>query len=222
MFPQTLLNPSAICESAAQLLFMNVQWVRSLSAFTSLPIQDQLLLLEESWLDLFILGASQFLPLMDLGIVVQASEVMQREPHLAESFLKSVEEFQETLKKISQFQLDPHEYACLRAIVLFKTTFNKSASNTHGLKDKEKKLNEFSKISVIQDDAQMRLNKYISVTYPKQPLRFGKILLLASSGFRIVSASTIEELFFKKVISDTPIVAIISNMYKNQVITNNN
>ncbi|RZC37716.1 tailless [Asbolus verrucosus] len=212
VFAPAMLNPSAICESAAQLLFMNVQWVRSIPAFTSLPLSDQLLLLEESWLDLFILGAAQFLPLMDLNVVVQACGVLQQEPQRAESFLKDVNEFQEALKKISQFQLDPHEYACLRAIVLFKTSFDKPSSS-----NQERTTAENAKISVIQDDAQMRLNKHVSVTYPKQPLRFGKILLLASSTFRTISASTIEELFFKKVIRDTPIVAIISNMYKNQL-----
>nr|4XAI_A Chain A, Maltose-binding periplasmic protein,Tailless ortholog [synthetic construct]4XAI_B Chain B, Maltose-binding periplasmic protein,Tailless ortholog [synthetic construct] len=201
--------PSAICESAAQLIFMNVQWVRSIPAFTCLPLSDQLLLLEESWLDLFVLGAAQFLPLMDFSVLVEACGVLQQEPHRRDAFLKEVADFQETLKKISQFQLDAHEFACLRAIVLFKTSFEKPSSSSN----QEKTTTESAKISVIQDDAQMRLNKHVTTTYPKQPLRFGKILLLVSSTFRTISGRTIEDLFFKKVIRDTPIVAIISNMY---------
>lgn len=197
---------------------MNVQWVRSIPAFTSLPLSDQLLLLEESWLDLFVLGAAQFLPLMDFSVLVQACGVLQQEPHRRESFLKEVTEFQDALKKLTQFQLDPHEFACLRAIVLFKTSFEKPSSSSN----QEKATTESTRISVIQDDAQMRLNKHVATTYPKQPLRFGKILLLVSSTFRMISARTIEDLFFKKVIRDTPIVAIISNMYKNQILGNNN
>ncbi|KAJ3627314.1 hypothetical protein MTP99_014703 [Tenebrio molitor] len=219
VFVPPMLNPSAICESAAQLLFMNVQWVRSIPAFTSLPLSDQLLLLEESWLDLFLLGAAQFLPLIDFSVLVQACGVLQQEPHRSEIFLKEVNEFQETLKKITQFQLDPHEFACLRAVVLFKTSFTKPTSSSS---NQQKTTSESAKISIIQDDAQMRLNKHVSATYPKQPLRFGKILLLVSSTFRTISAGTVEELFFKKVIRDTPIVAIISNMYKNQILGNNN
>jgi nuclear receptor subfamily 2 group E protein 1 len=130
VFVPPMLNPSAICESAAQLLFMNVQWVRSIPAFTSLPLSDQLLLLEESWLDLFLLGAAQFLPLIDFSVLVQACGVLQQEPHRSEIFLKEVNEFQETLKKITQFQLDPHEFACLRAVVLFKTSFSKPTSSS--------------------------------------------------------------------------------------------
>ncbi|NP_001034502.1 tailless [Tribolium castaneum] len=218
IFPPTMINPSAICESAAQLIFMNVQWVRSIPAFTCLPLSDQLLLLEESWLDLFVLGAAQFLPLMDFSVLVEACGVLQQEPHRRDAFLKEVADFQETLKKISQFQLDAHEFACLRAIVLFKTSFEKPSSSSN----QEKTTTESAKISVIQDDAQMRLNKHVTTTYPKQPLRFGKILLLVSSTFRTISGRTIEDLFFKKVIRDTPIVAIISNMYKNQILGNNN
>ncbi|KAH0821825.1 hypothetical protein GEV33_000966 [Tenebrio molitor] len=90
VFVPPMLNPSAICESAAQLLFMNVQWVRSIPAFTSLPLSDQLLLLEESWLDLFLLGAAQFLPLIDFSVLVQACGVLQQEPHRSEIFLKEI------------------------------------------------------------------------------------------------------------------------------------
>ncbi|KAH0822137.1 hypothetical protein GEV33_000654 [Tenebrio molitor] len=160
VFVPPMLNPSAICESAAQLLFMNVQWVRSIPAFTSLPLSDQLLLLEESWLDLFLLGAAQFLPLIDFSVLVQACGVLQQEPHRSEIFLKEVNEFQETLKKITQFQLDPHEFACLRAVVLFKTSFSKPTSSSS---NQEKTTSESAKISIIQDDAQMRLNKHFDV-----------------------------------------------------------
>lgn len=49
-----------LCETAARILFMNVNWTKSVPAFVSLPLQDQLLLLEESYRELFVLGAAQF------------------------------------------------------------------------------------------------------------------------------------------------------------------
>lgn len=214
-FIPNLLNPSAICETAAQLLFVNVQWVQTIPFFLTLPLHDQILLLEESWLDLFLLGAAQFLPLFDLRSVVQACGILsENSQQEIENFLKQVNDFQEIVKRIQQFQLDAHEYACLRTIVLFRTTFDKPSSSVN-----EKKLPvDIGRIGVIQEDAQMRLNKHICTIYPKQPLRFGKILLLVSATFRTISANTIERLFFKKVIRDTPIVAIISNMYKNKFV----
>lgn len=216
-FIPSLLNPSAICETAAQLLFVNVQWVQTIPFFLTLPLHDQILLLEESWLDLFLLGAAQFLPLIDLRAVVQACGILSENSQDIEIFLKQVNDFQEIVKRIQQFQLDAHEYACLRTIVLFRTTFDKPSSSSSSANEKKLPV-DIGRIGVIQEDAQMRLNKHVCTMYPKQPLRFGKILLLVSATFRTISANTIERLFFKKVIRDTPIVAIISNMYKNKFV----
>ncbi len=55
-----LNNPETVCETAARLLFMFVTWVRSIPAFTSLDLKDQLALLEDGWKENFILLASQF------------------------------------------------------------------------------------------------------------------------------------------------------------------
>lgn len=47
-------------ETAARLLFLTLNWVKSLPAFRSLPSSDQLILLEDHWSELFILNAAQF------------------------------------------------------------------------------------------------------------------------------------------------------------------
>jgi hypothetical protein len=53
-------NPEAMCEVAARLLFMSVKWAKNVPAFLGLPFRDQVLLLEEGWRELFVLGAAQF------------------------------------------------------------------------------------------------------------------------------------------------------------------
>lgn len=217
ILPPAVVNPAAICESAARLLFMNVQWTKSIPSFTLLPLSDQLLLLEESWRELFVLGSAQFLPLTELSCLVQACGILQRdENHTA--FLQNVQEFQDILVSIRQFQLDHQEYACLRTILLFKTSFEKagtggsSSSPSHG---DVKVLTDLTKVASIQDETQLTLNKYISTAHPGQPLRFGKLLLLLPN-LRNVFGETIEELFFRKTIGHIPIVRIISDMYKSQ------
>lgn len=191
---------------------MNVQWAKSLNTFTSLPFCDQLLLLEESWRELFVLGAAQFLPLVDLTSLVSVCGTLQSIGDT--SFLQSVQEFQNVLSNIRQFQLDQQEFACLRAIILFKVSFEKpSSSSTPPLETKA--LSEPGKVARIQDDTQLTLNKYISTAHPEQPLRFGKLLLLLPS-LRNISSETIEDLFFRKTIGNIPIVRIICDMYKSQ------
>ncbi|KAF5276732.1 hypothetical protein FQR65_LT03957 [Abscondita terminalis] len=183
-------SPSHICEAAARLLFFNVTWAKSVPTFTSLPIEDQLLLLEESWRELFILGAAQYLPPLQLNLLIHSSNIVKEEPEKVMAFEKEVNEFQCALSKVMQFRIDPHEFACLRAMLLFKTT--------HG-NQRNHKIREFDKVSAVQENTQLMLNKYILTAYPSQPLRFGKLLLLLPV-LQTVRSSTIEELFFKNTI----------------------
>lgn len=207
LIPPPTLNPAVVCESAARLLFMNVQWARSMNSFTSLPLSDQLLLLEESWRDLFVLGAAQFLPNVDLTVLITMNGSLE---HV---FLHNVQEFQNILTNLRQFQMDQQEFACLRAIILFKSLEKPSSSSSPITENRV--LSESTQIARIQDDAQLTLSKYISTTHPEQPLRFGKLLLLIPS-LRNISGQTIEDLFFRKTIGNIPIVRIICDMYKSQ------
>lgn len=118
-------SAETLCESAARLLFMNVQWAKSVPAFTALHYRDQLLLLEESWRELFVLGAAQFL----LPLELSARGLATRQDALQQE----LKVFQETLVKFEALSVDPHEYACLRAIVLFKTG-EITAQHTNGSK----------------------------------------------------------------------------------------
>ncbi|XP_024081651.1 nuclear receptor subfamily 2 group E member 1 isoform X2 [Cimex lectularius] len=190
---EVLSNPEAICESAARLLFMNVRWAKNVPAFTGLNMKDQTTLLEESWRELFLLGWAQLLPLTDLAILVANS------PRL----LQEAATFQDTLAKLRSLGLDHHEFACLRAVILFKTA----------LEGEGKSLVDVASIAALQDQTQVTLNKYVSTAYPDQPYRFGKLLLLLPS-LRLVSANTIEEMFFRRTIGPIPIERIICDMYR--------
>lgn len=100
--------PETVCEAAARLLFLNVQWARGVPAFTGLSMRDQLLLLQESWSELLVLAAAQF-----------ALPVGQEVLGLGHEDYRLV--LQDTLSKFAGLAVDVHEYSCLRAIVLFKT-----------------------------------------------------------------------------------------------------
>ena len=66
-------NPDTICEAAARLLFMSVKWAKNVPAFLSLPFRDQVVLLEEGWRELFVLGAAQFQMPLDAAPLVAAA-----------------------------------------------------------------------------------------------------------------------------------------------------
>ncbi|KAJ8893414.1 hypothetical protein PR048_006005 [Dryococelus australis] len=113
-------SAEAVCESAARLLFMNVKWAKNVPAFTALNMHDQLLLLEASWRELFVLGAAQFLPPLDLGAVVASCGALHVDRRRL-PLLHEVKLFQDTLDEFRHVHVDHHEFACLRAIALFKT-----------------------------------------------------------------------------------------------------
>ena len=196
---QQRLSRENISESAARLLFMNVRWAQHVPAFSSLPYRDQLLLLEESWRELFVLSASQF------NLPVEMATLIDN-PSSSVGILSELKNFQDAISKFQQMNVDATEYACLRAILLLKTSVDSNGDDHRELRDQVA-------ITSLQDQAQLTLSKYIEKAYPTQPSRFGKLLLLLPA-LKSVSSQAIEELFFKKTIGSIPLERIICDMYK--------
>ena len=67
-------------------------------------------------------------------------------------------------------------------------------------------------VEMLQDQAQCILSDYIRSRHPRQPTRFGRLLLLLP-GLKTVRASTVEGLFFKDTVGDTPIHKLVLDMY---------
>ena len=203
--PATAAAAENISEIAARLLFMNVRWAQHVPAFATLPYRDQMVLLGETWRELFVLSAAQF------HLPVEMAD-MSSETSL--SALTELKGFQETIHKFQAMGVDGTEFACLRAIVLLKTTLESSAAAADSEEMKSpRELRDQAAINALQDQAQITLNKYIATAYPAQPQRFGKLLLLLPA-LRAVSARTVEEVFFKKTIGAIPLEKIICDMYK--------
>lgn len=121
------LNVHYICESGSRLLFLSVHWARSIPAFQLLPLDTQISLLRGCWAELFTLGLSQCSQTLPLSTVLfslitqlQAS-ISQRK--LSASKVKQITEhirqIQEIAMSMARLQVDEHEYAYLKAIILF-------------------------------------------------------------------------------------------------------
>ncbi|KAJ8983253.1 hypothetical protein NQ317_015601 [Molorchus minor] len=199
--PPHIPNPAVICESAARLLFMNVQWTKSMTSFTLLPLSDQILLLQrelEGTIHLRRCAISSTGRHVTFGTPLWNNGTGRKSRCIS-----------------TQFLLDQHEFACLRAIVLFKTSFDTAGPSSSPVQVQEKVLADPAKITSLQDETQLTLNRYIATAHPGQPLRFGKLMLSLPS-LRNVSTNTIEQLFFRQTIGNIPIVRIICDMYRAQ------
>ncbi|KAL1007590.1 hypothetical protein UPYG_G00088810 [Umbra pygmaea] len=197
VYPSSTEN---VYETSARLLFMSVKWAKNLPVFSNLPFRDQVILLEEAWSELFLLCAIQWsLPLDSCPLLSlpDLSPTVQSKTSYTSMDLRLI---QEVFSRFKALAVDPTEFACLKAIVLFKP-------ETRGLKDPEQ-------VENLQDQSQVMLGQHIRSHYSSQPARFGKLLLLLPS-LRFVSSERIELLFFHRTIGNTPMEKLLCDMFKN-------
>ncbi|XP_056243126.1 photoreceptor-specific nuclear receptor [Seriola aureovittata] len=200
MSPYTSSCSESVYETSARLLFMSVKWAKNLPVFAHLPFRDQVILLEEAWSEMFLLCAIQWSLPMDrcpLLSLPDLSPTQQAKIGLPTADLRILEEVFNRFKALA---VDPTEFACLKAIVLFKP-------ETHSLKDPER-------VENLQDQSQVLLGQHIHSIYPSQSARFGRLLLLLPS-LRFVSSEKIEQLFFHRTIGSTPMEKLLCDMFKN-------
>ncbi|XP_074660959.1 nuclear receptor subfamily 2 group E member 1-like [Tubulanus polymorphus] len=192
----------SVYETAARLLFMSVKWARNIPSFLQLPFRDQAILLEESWGELFILSAAQWSLPIDPGTLLTASGMVSpvsRVNEKATTIVSQIRCLQDIISRFNNIRVDATEFACLKALVLFKP-------ETRGLKDTHQ-------VETLQDQAQLMLNEYSFSQHVSTKVRFGRLLLLLPT-LRTVSAKIIEELFFRKTIGSVPIERLLSDMFK--------
>ncbi|XP_048004154.1 photoreceptor-specific nuclear receptor [Leguminivora glycinivorella] len=192
------LGVESAAETAARLLFMAVKWAKNLPSFASLAFRDQVILLEEAWSELFLLNAIQWcLPLDAACTALFGSDQTDQESGASSGVLRRL---REVLGRYRAVLVDPAEFACMKAIVLFK-------SETRGLKDP-------LQIENLQDQAQVMLMTHARAAHAAAPARFGRLLLLLPL-LRLVSPHQLEREFFAKTIGQTPMEKVLADMYKN-------
>ncbi|XP_062998444.1 photoreceptor-specific nuclear receptor [Elgaria multicarinata webbii] len=198
--PYSPASPESVYETSARLLFMAVKWAKNLPVFSNLPFRDQVILLEEAWSELFLLCAIQWsLPLESCPLLSVSELAPTLNGKLASGGM-DLRALQEIIARFKGLLVDPTEFACMKAIVLFKP-------ETRGLKDPDQ-------VENLQDQSQVMLGQHNQIHYPNQPVRFGKLLLLLPS-LKFISSERIELLFFRRTIGNTPMEKLLCDMFKN-------
>ncbi|KAH3730105.1 hypothetical protein DPMN_056085 [Dreissena polymorpha] len=183
-------------ECSARLLFMAVRWAKNLPSFANLPFRDQVILLEETWGELFLLCSIQWSMPMDACPMLGNQEQVQAKSGPLAADIRTLQEIFARFKNIG---VDPGEFACLKAVSLFKP-------ETRGLKDPHQ-------VESLQDQAQVMLGQHIRAQHPTQPVRYGRLLLILPS-LRFISTDSIEKVFFGRSIGHTPMEKLLCDMFK--------
>ncbi|KAM6960911.1 photoreceptor-specific nuclear receptor [Aplochiton taeniatus] len=192
--------PESVHETSARLLFMSVKWAKNLPVFSHLPFRDQVILLEEAWSELFLLCAIQWSLPLDSCPLLSLPDLSPAQQSKSSHLATNLRVLEEAFHRFKVLAVDPTEFACLKAIVLFKP-------ETRGLKDPEQ-------VENLQDQSQVMLGQHIHSIYPSQSARFGRLLLLLPS-LHFVSSERIENLFFHRTIGNTPMEKLLCDMFKN-------
>ncbi|XP_030622427.1 photoreceptor-specific nuclear receptor [Chanos chanos] len=193
-------GPESVYETSARLLFMSVKWAKNLPVFSHLPFRDQVILLEEAWSELFLLCAIQWSLPLDSCPLLSLPDLSPPQQSKNSPSASDLRILQEVFSRFKALAVDPTEFACLKAIVLFKP-------ETRGLKDPEQ-------VENLQDQSQVMLGQHIHTLYSSQAARFGRLLLLLPS-LHFISSERIELLFFHRTIGNTPMEKLLCDMFKN-------
>ncbi|XP_023245725.1 nuclear receptor subfamily 2 group E member 1-like [Copidosoma floridanum] len=182
----SLLPAENVYEFAAKLLFLAVKWPRSISSFLQLPYRDQAILLEESWCELFVLTAAQWNFPVEESQLVPASLPAERKQALSDEARR----LRELLARCAILRIDHSEYACLKAIVLFK-------GESRGLCDA-------ARITALQEQT-------VSVLSDRGAGRVGHLLMLLPPA-RALCRRTLQELLFKPTVGDIGVERLLDDM----------
>lgn len=190
---QLVTSANELYTISLRTLYEVITWARNVPTFTSLPFNDQTLLLEQSWADMFLLSLARWNVPVEIDILIElGSKKNGGYMEVNEDVISDLLRLKGIVQKFNVMRLDSTEYSCVKAIILFKPDIRGIDACNH--------------IANLQDQAQVMLQDYTRSRGPRT--RFGRILLKIPL-LAEVSPSLVEMSFFKGKLED-----LNGNMWK--------
>ncbi|NXC23976.1 NR0B2 protein, partial [Campylorhamphus procurvoides] len=201
-----LKTPEATCRRASEVLLKTSAFIRNLPSFYYMPLDDQLVLIEQNWAPLFVLGMAQegvdfelreiSAPSLLKEILLNQSLTASNEPGSSSSgaSLAEVQKMKNLLWKFWDLDISAKEYAYLKGIILFNSGCCILKSLPY--------------VQTLQQEAQQALMEFISTMFPGNLGRFAWILQLIVS-LQDIDADAIEELFFRPVLGEATLNVLL-------------
>ncbi|XP_037085000.1 photoreceptor-specific nuclear receptor-like [Pollicipes pollicipes] len=193
LHPATSRPSEAALETAAKLLFLAVRWAHTIPSFIQMSRLEQSALLEASWSELFVISAAQWPLVIDSPSELAAACGPRLQPELERQLAGLID----IIQRFADLKVDHTEYACLRALVLFKPEV--------------KSVRDPKYIEILQDQTHLMLYEYVFSQKMAAKARFGRLLLLLSS-LRTVSGTFLQEVFFKRALGGVPISQLLADL----------
>nr|CAD7398416.1 unnamed protein product [Timema cristinae] len=172
-----------ICQATNKQLFQLVEWAKNIPHFTSLPIEDQVLLLRAAF-------SHRSIEVKDGIVLATGLTVHRNSAHQAGVGTIFDRVLSELVSKMREMKMDKTELGCLRSIILFNP-------DVRGLKSSQE-------VELLREKVYAALEEYTRITHHDEPGRFAKLLLRLPS-LRSIGLKCLEHLFFFRLIGDVPI-----------------
>ncbi|NWR90504.1 NR0B2 protein, partial [Furnarius figulus] len=201
-----LKTPEATCKRASEVLLKTSAFIRNLPSFHHMPLDDQLVLIQQNWAPLFVLGMAQEgvdFELREISAPSLLKKILLNQSLTASNELGSsspgvalaeVQKMKNLLWKFWDLDISAKEYACLKGIILFN-----SGCCT---------LKCLPYVQTLQQEAQQALMEFISAMFHGNPGRFAWILQLIAS-LQDIDADAIEELFFRPILGEATLNVLL-------------
>uniref|UniRef100_A0A663E0H3 NR LBD domain-containing protein n=1 Tax=Aquila chrysaetos chrysaetos TaxID=223781 RepID=A0A663E0H3_AQUCH len=202
-----LKTPEIACRRAFEVLLKTLTFIRNLPSFYHVPWEDQLVLIQQNWAPLFVLGMAQEGVDFDLREISAPSllkKILLNQSLTASNELGSsslgaslaeVQKMKNLLWKFWDLDISVKEYAYLKGIILF------NSGKLPGLSCSDP-------IPGRHGEAQQALMEFISTMFHRNLGRFAWILQLIAS-LQDISADAIEELFFRPILGQATLNVLL-------------
>uniref|UniRef100_A0A182MKI5 Nuclear receptor subfamily 2 group E member 1 n=1 Tax=Anopheles culicifacies TaxID=139723 RepID=A0A182MKI5_9DIPT len=200
-----------LLESAAKLLFLAVKWAKTVPSFLQLPANDQKLLLEEAWAELFVITAAQWGLPIDNGKMAEFVYFLFLLKHyslwntichfcpisrLLEFIVRNPQavKLQSAIQQFGIARVDYREAACLKALVLFRPD--------------QPRLYAAHEVLLLQDQTVALLHEKCG------GVRLGHLLLLLPAIKAAANAKVLQEMLFRKTVGEVAIERLLLDLMK--------
>ncbi|KAK2887285.1 hypothetical protein QQF64_013683 [Cirrhinus molitorella] len=186
-----LRNPEITCRAAFGVLIKTINFMKSLPSFQNLLLSDRLILVQNRWVPLFILGLAQEQVNFEVWDFPAASILRnilmngQQNSDNCPPTLAEVHKLKTFLHKVWSLDLSLKEYSFLKSAILF-------SQDPPGLRSS-------AVMAGLQQEAQRALQMLIlSHPHPRDHCTFMDMLFMASA-LQMEAQSLVTELFFRPI-----------------------
>ncbi|XP_041051705.1 nuclear receptor subfamily 0 group B member 1-like [Carcharodon carcharias] len=200
-------SPYIACKAASEVLLKTMNFIKNLPSFRWLLQPDQLLLLENCWAALFVLGLAQ--EGVDFEVIEPSKTSILKEiltnqkgkgsdeKTISEPSAAEVQKVKSFLTKCWSIDISTKEYVYLKGIILF-------SPDVSGLQSPQY-------ILCLQQEAERALTEYTHSVNLQDTTRFSQIQLALTS-LKSINAPAITQLFFRPLIGNVQMNALLMEM----------